>query len=559
MLTARILSIIIILSSVFMNTASATDIKIASALKEIDEAIENHQKYITNYKKELEEMKHDIAVARFEADRHLAYKNLYEAYKKFDGDSALVYAQRCYNLGKSTGNINWMKEGELDAIKLYIIRGQLSLAQDMLNNFGDIESIPKELRPELAMAYINLARRTTSEKPVIMTHFQPDMDYYWNKYSKYIPKESTLYLAAMSFANKPYNDIITLCERLIRNIKTDCIRKGNIYNAMAIYYKKKGNKQLYLYYILKAGASDIRNCNRGSEALPVIIDDPNANKNIDRAYAIARICDTNARAFKDANRSLKIISAHDIIIRKYQMRKQAVRHVLILVLALVCILFLCTVYMVMKIRKQRHKLERQNRLLDLNVAKQKESIEVISQMTDELHLYNDKLKEEIKLRDDNFLTSYYMSSDYIKAYLDFRKRIANLIKTNSMKAALHEASCMSVINAEIERFYMNFDKAFLATHTDFVERMNRLMRPEQQFKNLPQGSLTPELRIYALTSLGITSNITIADFLQYTPQTIYNYRHRVKRGARTEEKDFDYAIAHLYDDRQLETVLNRCL
>lgn len=109
MLTARILSTIIVLSSMFMNTASATDRKIASALKEIDDAIENNQKYITNYNKKLEDMKHDIAVARFDADRHIAYKNLYEAYKKYDGDSALVYAERCYSLGKATGNKNWMK------------------------------------------------------------------------------------------------------------------------------------------------------------------------------------------------------------------------------------------------------------------------------------------------------------------------------------------------------------------------------------------------------------------------------------------------------------------
>ena len=526
------------------------DNKINIALKEIDYAIKNYQKYIANYNKELEEMKHDVTVARFDMDRHLAYKKLYEAYKKFDGDSALAYAQRCYNLGKSTGNTNWMKEGELDAIKLYIIRGQLSLAKDMLNDFGDIDSIPKELRSELAMAYINLARRTTSEKSVINTHSQADIIYYWNKYNKYIPKESSLYLVSMVFANKPCDDIIMQCKHLLKDVKTDCIKRGNIYNAMAAAYKNKGKSQLYLYYLLKAGASDIRNCNRGSEALPIIINNPNINKNIDRAYAIARICDANARLFKDANRSLKIISAHDIIIRKYQIREQTRKYQLIAVLILVCLLFLCSVYMIIKIRKQRHKLERQNRQLDLNVAKQKEDIDVINRMKDELYLYNNKLKAEIKLRDDNFLTSYYMSSDYIRAYLDFRKRIANLIKTNSMKAALHEASCMSMINAEIERFYGNFDKAFLATHTDFIERINRLMKPKQKFENLASGCLTPELRIYALASLGVTSNITIAEFLQYTPQTIYNYRHRVKRSAYVSEKDFDYAIAHLYDDLQ---------
>ena len=43
--------------------------------------------------------------------------------------------------------------------------------------------------------------------------------------------------------------------------------------------------------------------------------------------------------------------------------------------------------------------------------------------------------------------------------------------------------------------------------------------------------LTPELRIYALVCMGITDSVSIAEFLHYSPQTIYNYRSALKNGA----------------------------
>lgn len=78
-----------------------------------------------------------------------------------------------------------------------------------------------------------------------------------------------------------------------------------------------------------------------------------------------------------------------------------------------------------------------------------------------------------------------------------------------------------------------------------------LLRPEERRRFLAApGELSPELRIYALVSLGITDSVSIAEFLHYSPQTIYNYCLRVRHCARIPEKDFAVTVAAMYSKEE---------
>lgn len=48
--------------------------------------------------------------------------------------------------------------------------------------------------------------------------------------------------------------------------------------------------------------------------------------------------------------------------------------------------------------------------------------------------------------------------------------------------------------------------------------------------------------------MGITDSVSIAEFLHYSPQTIYNYRLRVRHNACIPEKNFADAVAQMYAD-----------
>lgn len=71
------------------------------------------------------------------------------------------------------------------------------------------------------------------------------------------------------------------------------------------------------------------------------------------------------------------------------------------------------------------------------------------------------------------------------------------------------------------------------------------MQPGHELEPRPGELLSPELRIYALVRLGITDSSQIAAFLHYSPQTVYNYRFRVRSHARIPREDFPRAVRSL--------------
>jgi DNA-binding CsgD family transcriptional regulator len=89
----------------------------------------------------------------------------------------------------------------------------------------------------------------------------------------------------------------------------------------------------------------------------------------------------------------------------------------------------------------------------------------------------------------------------------------------------------AAIDDELKLFYGHFDTTFLKLFPTFVEDFNKLLVPEEAIVPKKPGSLTTELRIFALIRLGITDSDRIAKFLRYSITTIYNYRTRVRNKA----------------------------
>jgi DNA-binding NarL/FixJ family response regulator len=88
--------------------------------------------------------------------------------------------------------------------------------------------------------------------------------------------------------------------------------------------------------------------------------------------------------------------------------------------------------------------------------------------------------------------------------------------------------------------------AFLNLHPDFVKRFNQYLDPDKQVQTSGPNTLSIELRIYALISLGVTDSTSIAEFLHYSPQTIYNYRSKIRHSSSLPQKDFDETIEKMY-------------
>ena len=93
-------------------------------------------------------------------------------------------------------------------------------------------------------------------------------------------------------------------------------------------------------------------------------------------------------------------------------------------------------------------------------------------------------------------------------------------------------------------FYQAFDEAFLHIYPNFVDSVNALLRPEERITLGDNENLNTDLRILAFMRLGIEDSPRIAQVLNYSLNTIYAYRNRLK--ARALNRDtFEQDVASL--------------
>jgi DNA-binding NarL/FixJ family response regulator len=93
--------------------------------------------------------------------------------------------------------------------------------------------------------------------------------------------------------------------------------------------------------------------------------------------------------------------------------------------------------------------------------------------------------------------------------------------------------------------YADFDETFLTLFPHFIERFNDLF--EEADRKMPdtKQSLTTEMRIFALIRLGINDADRIAQFLNYSVNTINTYKTRVKNKSIANNDEFEQKIMEI--------------
>ena len=87
------------------------------------------------------------------------------------------------------------------------------------------------------------------------------------------------------------------------------------------------------------------------------------------------------------------------------------------------------------------------------------------------------------------------------------------------------------IEEQSKEFYSVFDDAFLHIYPDFPRKVNELLRPEEQIVPAEGELLNSDLRILAFMRLGIDDAQRVAQILNYSVNTIYAYRNKLRNRA----------------------------
>lgn len=205
--------------------------------------------------------------------------------------------------------------------------------------------------------------------------------------------------------------------------------------------------------------------------------------------------------------------------------KERARHNRILVIfftAIVAIFLIYILHILFRYEKNRKFLKD---YLSMN--------EKLKEKNNLLHDENERLSRAgMLLRDSNKLKDAYLGK-----LLESNSELTNMFEEFALKAdqKLKKAQ-YEQIQKSIKELQKNFskkeqldrfDELFMSMFPTFITDFNALLMPEHR-KQESEALLTPSMRIFALIRLGISSNQQIARVLNYTYNTILNYRVRVR-------------------------------
>jgi cell division protein FtsB len=188
---------------------------------------------------------------------------------------------------------------------------------------------------------------------------------------------------------------------------------------------------------------------------------------------------------------------------------------------------------------------RQNRKLNLAKVKLTLSHQYLEKTNNQLAETNNKLGEaNNRLEDANKIKEEYIGSffriisEYIEKIEKFKNTIDRKISQKKIEDIRDLVNSMN-LKPEREQLYLTFDKTFLKIFPGFLEQFNSLFNSEDQFVLDEKQGLPTEVRIFALIRLGISDTEKIAKILDYSVNTIYAYKTRIKNKSKVENEKFE--------------------
>ena len=172
----------------------------------------------------------------------------------------------------------------------------------------------------------------------------------------------------------------------------------------------------------------------------------------------------------------------------------------------------------------------------------KRANEELEQLNARLATVNAHLSDSNRVKDQYITDFFHICAGYIEKLDNYRLRINRKLKANQLKDVIAMTNSDQLRQDEQKLLLRHFDEVFLHLFPNFVDDFNALLAPEARIATRDAHSLTTPLRIFALIRLGISESSSIAEFLNYSPNSIYSYRTRVKNGALGSRTDFENRV-----------------
>lgn len=487
-------------------------------------------------------------------------KMLYDESFVFNADSAMKYVDRNIQIATELKKKDWQDEWLINRSFMFAATGLLKEAGEVLEKV-DSTSLSDGLKLsyyyQRSYLYSHLGQYMGDQKQVNNKYYNEFENANKHMLALVRPKDP-LYWWCVASCNElsPEDSLFSALENVVlsshHNTRLDAMNAYGLSNM----YKRIGDKEKTMIYLIYSAMADLRVCNRDIASLQELSSLLYDAGDIDRAYAYMNYCLKAALLYPNRVRIINISTELDKIYANYQQRdirwRNSLQNYLYVVtfFSIILVLALIGLYrQTKKLRKSRTELDSANHSLNQHVVELSQMHKQLALANQELQNLNELLRSaNQKLQKSNDVKEEYIGyvfsicSNYISKLDEYRKNINRKLKTGQFEEARQLTDNSSLTQNELKDFYANFDAIFLRVYPDFVADLNSLLRPEEQILLKDASELNTEVRIYALVRLGINDSVKIADFLHCSPQTVYNHRLRMRNKAIIPKDKFAEAV-----------------
>ena len=487
-------------------------------------------------------------------------KMLYDESFVFNADSAMKYVDRNIQIATELKKKDWQDEWLINRSFMFAATGLLKEAGEVLEKV-DSTSLSDGLKLsyyyQRSYLYSHLGQYMGDQKQVNNKYYNEFENANKHMLALVRPKDP-LYWWCVASCNElsPEDSLFSALENVVlsshHNTRLDAMNAYGLSNM----YKRIGDKEKTMIYLVYSAMADLRVCNRDIASLQELSSLLYDAGDIDRAYAYMNYCLKAALLYPNRVRIINISTELDKIYANYQQRdirwRNSLQNYLYVVTFFLIILVLALIGLyrqTKKLRKSRTELDSANHSLNQHVVELSQMHKQLALANQELQNLNELLRSaNQKLQESNDVKEEYIGyvfsicSNYISKLDEYRKNINRKLKTGQFEEARQLTDNSSLTQNELKDFYANFDAIFLRVYPDFVADLNSLLRPEEQILLKDASELNTEVRIYALVRLGINDSVKIADFLHCSPQTVYNHRLRMRNKAIIPKDKFAEAV-----------------
>ncbi len=512
------------------------------ALQQLDNILTHRQEFFNQKQMALEEQKRVLAEVHEPSIRLIKYEQLFTDYLHFNGDSAVFYAQKAVETAQKLNDQKAVTQAQIYLLTALTRKGVYTLADKLSHKIGDVADVPKEFQSQYACCLIDQSLRvkrlsTPLDSLLISTKKT------WDSYSPYIDHNDWQYHFYQGALF--HEGDIAQVKQMLSDAPHPSFVAADLAYTVALLYLEQGNNTEYEYYLIQSAINDAKLANTEVQSLISLVQVLAPKRDMERLYHYSQVCAENITTYQDLTRAMDVVGMLNQINMCFY---TSIQHRMIIISVIAGLLAVALVLVFFSLRysiRRRNDLKRSLSRLEEAQENQERLIESKEQLSQELRVANHQLRGSLKSYNTNFVNVYRLVSSYMSYENKMRKSLTVQIKSGNVRQALRSLSSSSEIDEQAKEFYQHFDHAFLGMYSDYIQKMNALLKPE--YRIAPATTELPSsFRIYALVVLGVTDSVSIAEFLHYSPQTIYNYRLRMRRQACVPEKEFESRVEHLY-------------